>query len=346
MPPLKLKHGPYKVRSKGKDYWYAWRNGPRLHSAPGTPAFVQELADAIAARNLPDGSKLSGLVAQYRASDDFQNLAQTTKELWAPWLDNIRDRFGDLSVRQFDRVSIKPEIRRWHTLKKATPRAADTGLQVLSRLLAFGMAEGKLASNQCEGIPHLHKSNRADVIWTTDEMKVLLAYASTEVAWVVELAALTGLRREDLLKLSWTHINLDRCFIELKTGKSRGRRTVLIPITPEMRSLVEKIPKRATTVLTSSKKRPWTGDGFGSSWWKTLQDAGLGETELRFHDFRGTAATNFFRAGFSYREIAETLGWSEERVERLIERYVKRDEIIMDRIRRLDRAAKERTAQQ
>lgn len=346
MPPIKLKHGPYRVRSKGKDYWYAWRNGPRLHNTPGSPAFVQELADAVAARNLPDGSRMSGLVAQYRASDDFQQLAATTKDLWSPWLDNIRDRFGDLSVRQFDRVAIKPEIRRWHTLKKATPRAADTGLQVLSRLLAFGMAEGKLASNQCEGIPHLHKSNRADVIWTPEEMQVLLAHASVEVGWVVELAALTGLRREDLLRLSWSHVHLDRSFIELKTGKSRGRRTVLIPITDEMRSLLEKIPKRATTVLTSSKKRPWTGDGFGSSWWKTLQDAGLGDSDLRFHDFRGTAATNFFRAKFSYREIAETLGWSEERVERLIERYVKRDEIIKDRIHRLDRAAKERTAQQ
>jgi hypothetical protein len=76
-----------------------------------------------------------------------------------------------MRVRQFDRFTIKPEIRRWHTSRKGTPRAADTGLQALSRLLAFGMAEGKLASNQCEGIPHLHKSNRADVIWTPDQVE-------------------------------------------------------------------------------------------------------------------------------------------------------------------------------
>jgi hypothetical protein len=155
MPPIKLKHGPVRQRSKGKDYWYAWRGGPRLLATPGTPAFVQELADAVAARNLPDGSKLSGLAAQYRASDDFRDLALTTKNLWIPWLDRIRDHFGGLSLRQFDRVTIKPEIIRWHASRKATPRAADTGLQVLSRLLAFGMAQGKFTANQCEGIRHL-----------------------------------------------------------------------------------------------------------------------------------------------------------------------------------------------
>ena len=342
MPPLKLKNGPYRVRSKGKDYWYAWRNGPRLYNAPGTPAFIQELADAVAARNLPDSSKVSGLVSQYRASDDYQGLAQSTKDLWAPWLDNITDHFGALSVRQFDRVTIKPEIRRWHTSRKSTPRAADTGLQVLSRLLAFGMAQGKLATNQCEKIPHLHKSNRADIIWTADEMRLLLAHASQELAWVARLAVLTGLRREDLLKLSWGHVHENR--IELKTGKSRGKRTVLIPMFSTLRELLKEIPKRATTVLTSSKKRPWTGDGFGSSWWKTLQDAGLGEANVRFHDFRGTAATNFFRAGFSLREIAETLGWAEDRVERLVERYVKRDEIMLDRIRRYEESERDRSA--
>jgi integrase len=98
------------------------------------------------------------------------------------------------------------------------------------------------------------------------------------------------------------------------------------------------------TVLTSSKKRPWTDDGFGSSWWKTLQDAGPGATGLRFHDLGGTAATEIYQAGFSYRAIAETLGWSEDRVERLFDRNSKRDEIIKDRIRLLEQATKDRIA--
>jgi integrase len=298
---------------------------------------LQELADAIAARNLPAGpDKIAVLVAQYKASSDFQDLSTSTKDLWSPWLDKIRDHFGKLSLRQFDRITMKPEIRRWHSSYKATPRAADTGLQVLSRVLSFGISEGKLATNQCGEIEYLHRSDRADIIWTPDDLAILLPHASPEVSQAVRLAALTGLRRADLFKLAWSHVHLERGYIELKTNKGQGKRTVLIPLYDELRTLIESLPKRAATVLTSSKKRPWTGDGFGSSWWKTLQDAGMGGTELRFHDLRGTAATNFFRANFTNREIAETLGWAEERVERLIDRYVKRDEIIRDRIRRMD----------
>jgi integrase len=334
MPPIKLKKGPVLQRTKGKDYWYAWRGGPRIHSAPETQAFLQELADALAARHAPDTSKVSGLVAQYRASSDFADLAPKTRQLWSRWLDRVRDHFGPLSLRQFDRPAIKPEIRRWHHSRKATPRAADTGLQVLSRLLSFGMDEGKLGSNQCNKMPLLHESNRADVVWTDDDLKILLAHASPEVSQAARLAVLTGLRKGDLLKLAWSHVGQRE--IELKTGKSRGRRKVRIPITAELQALLDSIPKRATTVLTSSECRPWTEDGFGSSFWKTIQVSGLRERGLRFHDFRGTAATRFYLADFTLREIAEVMGWSEKRIEDLIDLYVKRDVILDDRIRRLE----------
>jgi integrase len=337
MPPIKMKNGPYRVRSKGKEYWYAWRNGPRLLSTPGTQAFLQEIADAVAARQAPDTSKVSGLVGLYRASSYFlEDLAPSTRDLWNPWLDKIRDRFGALSIRQFDRPAIKPEITRWHHSMKSTPRAADTGLQVLSRVLAFGMSQGKLGSNQCEGMAHLHKSNRADVIWGDEDFATLLAHASPEMAWAARLAALTGLRRGDLVKLAWSHVG--EFAIEMKTGKSNERVTVTIPMTKDLRDLLAVIPKRATTVLTSSDKRPWTGDGLGSSFWKVIQKAGLKDKGLRFHDFRGTAATRLYRAHLSLREIAEVLGWSEDRVEKIINRYVKRDEILKDRIRRIEQA--------
>jgi integrase len=40
--------------------------------------------------------------------------------------------------------------------------------------------------------------------------------------------------------------------------------------------------------------------------------AGMHDRDLHFHDLRGTAATNFYRAGFTVREIAQTLGWAEK----------------------------------
>lgn len=100
--------------------------------------------------------------------------------------------------------------------------------------------------------------------------------------------------------------------------------------------------KLATTILTNSRGEPWRG--FNSSWQKSLDKAFPNGTELHFHDMRGTAATNFFRAGLRLREIAAIMGWTDARVERLIDAYVKRDEILANRVRRIEQAEIERGA--
>ena len=150
---------------------------------------------------------------------------------------------------------------------------------------------------------------------------------------MVRLALLTGMRQGDLLKLSWTNIS-DTC-VEIRTGKSNQRRVATIPLYQPIRELLSEIPKRATTVLTNSRGMPWRV--FGTSWNKTLKNAGLEARGLHFHDLRGTAATRFYKAGTTTRVIAEMMGWSPEKVERMIDRYVKRDEIMLDEIRRLKR---------
>jgi hypothetical protein len=62
----------------------------------------------------------------------------------------------------------------------------------------------------------------------------------------------------------------------------------------------------------------------------------MSEQDLHFNDVRGTAATKFYIAGFSMREIAETLAWDEESVEKIIRRYVGRSAAIKARIRKLE----------
>jgi integrase len=124
----------------------------------------------------------------------------------------------------------------------------------------------------------------------------------------VDLASHTGLRLGDLVRVAWSHV-ADEAIV-LSTGKSRHRREAIIPLYGELRDVLARMPKRATTILTNSRHRPWTADGFGSSFNKAKIDAGMSERDLHFNDLRGTAATNFYIAGFTMREIAETLGKS------------------------------------
>lgn len=329
----------YRVVAKGRTYYYAWKGkgAPRLRSEPGSPEFIEELAAALASRKQGDGRRISGLIASYKANRAWKELSPRTQVEWARWLDRISDRFGSLSIRQFDRAAIRPHITRWRDEWVSTPRAADMGMQVLSRLMSFAVSEGLILVNPCKGIGQIYRGDRAAIIWTEADFEKLKAAASAEIYIAARLAALTSLRKSDLLALSWSHVG--PLSIELRTGKSGGKRSAVIPLYAELRSLLAAIPRRSTTVLTNTAGRAW-GQGFSSSWQKAIGRAGL---DLHFHDLRGTAATRFYVAGMTIREISEILAWSEDQVERLIDRYVKRDEILLDRIRRLDANA-DRTA--
>jgi integrase len=327
--------GLFKVQSKGKTYYYAWRGGPRLEGAPGSPEFIASFQEARNPLSGVDRGRLAAWVTLYRASDEFAALADDTRRVWQPWLDEVKTHFGGLSMRQFDRPKIRIAIRHWRDRWKDRPRSADYAKQVLSRVLSFAVAEGAIQFNPCEGIPNLYSSDRSELVWTPDDLKVFCATAPKEIVWAAKLAAHTGLRRGDIVKLGWSSVS--ELAIEIRTGKSRGKRTATIPLTSACRTLLDEIPKKATTVLTTTRGMPWTVNGFGTAWNRAYTASKLAGRDLHFHDLRGTAATNFYRADFTIREIAGIMAWSEDKIERLIDRYVKRDEILRDRIRRLEK---------
>lgn len=376
--------GVHKVTAKGRTYYYAWRGGPRIEADPSdVEAFAQELADHRRARKGGDPSRVSGLCIEWKASDVWTKsppvgMAESTKTNWRRWVDEISDHFGQLRIRHFDRPEIRRDIKKWRDKWKDTPRAADMAKQVLSALLSFAMEEGKLSTNPCDGLSNLYSADRAEIIWTDDDLAHHAKTASIEIMFALRLACLTGLRQGDLLTMEPKHVSA--LAIEKKSDKSQGALGYLVPMYGELRALLNEIDahwdqQRAeriraaekakkplpliqrSTILFNSDLRAWTKGGFGSSWnkscWaalglkprqdgKTLEDAGW---ELHFHDARGTAATKFYLARsadgervFSIEEIAEILAWSVKRVEGIIKRYVTKDALLRDRIRRMDEA--------
>jgi integrase len=334
------------LRKDGKvRYVYAWRGGPRLYAEIGTPEFHAEYMAAKARRAVPDASKFRAVIVAYKSSHDWLKLAATTRRNWTRWLDRIHERFGDLPTSAFDRPDlIRKHIRQWRAEWVATsgPRAGDYGVQVLSRVLSYAIDPmGKITANPCEGIKHVYRNERADIIWTDADIATLKAVASAEVGHAVDLAALTGLRVSDLIRLSWSHVQGDTIIIT--TGKSRHRREAIVPVYDELRRLLASIPKRSTAILTNSRRRPWTADGLNSSFTAAMVECGLKDRDLHFHDLRGTAATKFYVAGLSERVIAEIMGWEEAAVARIIRRYVSRDAATKAVIRQLDEAKRETT---
>jgi integrase len=206
---------------------------------------------------------------------------------------------------------------------------------VLSRVCAHAVDPlGMIAGNPCEGIKQLYSSNRSEIIWTESDIARIKKTCSAEISWAIDLASHTGLRRNDLLRLSWSHIGDDA--IVITTGKSRHQREAIVPLYDALKTVLASIPKRSTTVLTNSKLRPWAVDGLSTMFNRAKHKAGMGDVNLHFHDLRGTAATRFYVAGLSERVIAEILGWSEKNVAKVIRKYIGRSAATKAIIRQLN----------
>jgi integrase len=108
----------------------------------------------------------------------------------------------------------------------------------------------------------------------------------------------------------------------------------------ERGDVLGRIPKRSTIILTNSRNRPWTRNGFETAFNRAKRRAGI--TTVRFHDLRGTAATRFYLADLKLRDIAEIMAWEEEYVSKIIRRYVGRSAATKELIARLNRHGRER----
>jgi len=303
------------------------------------------------ARSRPvDHLTLFGLITQYlEIMGADQSLAPRTKLDRRKLLDRVRTELGEMTLTALTSTKARAFLLDWRDQRAATPKTADELLGALSLVLTWAVNRGKLASNPVVNFPRLYEVNRADIIWEPCHLQAVLDQADPPVAAAIRLAAATGLRKNDLIALPWSAVKEHA--IIWQTGKSRGRKTVVIPITEAVRAVLDDLDKgECPTVLKSSDGTPWTppGNGLDSGVRRARLEAdaaakksgkpsaGLGG--LRFHDLRGTAATNFIRAGLPLDDVATILGWELNRVKEIARRYVTGEAIGLGMIARLEEA--------
>ena len=98
--------------------------------------------------------------------------------------------------------------------------------------------------------------------------------------------------------------------------------------------------KQGPLILVNSEGKPWTADGFRSSWRKACAAAGI--VGVTFHDLRGTAVTRLAVAGCTEAEIATITGHSLRDVRTILDaNYLHRDPSLADSaISKLERRTK------
>lgn len=282
------------------------------------------------------------------SSPEWDRLADTTKKVWGNALDVIEAKWGDVPLAVFNDPRMKARIVRWRDSRASTPRSADIGVTVLRALLRFGELRGRVHTNAASGIPSIYRGgDRAEIIWTEDEIAAFCAKAAelglSHAADGLRLAATTGLRREDLVSLTWDHVS-DFGIRKKAKKRSRGkRRFANVPNLPSLDELLGELrgSHRASgvqTVLVDAKGKSWTPDRLTKAVAKVRDAVGFvhvdQETGQRrtkhLHDARGTYATRLMTSSdLTDHDLATIMGWSPEEVSRIRHHYVDQGAIIM-----------------
>jgi integrase len=351
--PLNLE-GLHFVRRRlasGKVRWhiYAWRSGPKIMEAGGlakpslTPDALADLVKAHESRTEPRRDNFDSLAVAYMSSPDFKKLSDYTRRDYRIWIDRARLEFGRASLRLFSDLRMRGTILEWRDKWAHAPRQAAYAMQVLSRILSWGVQRGWVMHNPAAGMPSVYKADRSDVVWENQEIDAVVDEMNAHVARAFKLAAWTGLSRGDLVALRWDEI--EETHIERKRSKTGVEQ--VIPLFDETAALLTEFPKSAVTVVTNYRGAPFTPRGFAIAVERARSDANEKRKEgekvavgKTLHDLRGTFATRLMRRGFEDRDIDEIMGWETGKSARIRRRYISRKAVVISAIERMRQAPK------
>ena len=320
------------VRVKGfkifRDRHGAWRCYHRktgqavdLKAFPiGSAAFYAECAKvdtlAAASEQKPQPGTLGGLIAKYRQSPNFRDLAPRTRWDYDRWFEYLRpihqtrlNRFTPPLV-----VGIRDKAARKHGR-----RGGNYVRTVLSSAFDYGRERGYLKENTAKAVKPIKRPRNAPQAnrpWTDAERFVVLDTAPQHLQVPIALCMYMGMRQGDALRLSKSAY--DGQVIKFRTGKTGSEVASLAP--EALAAILDAAPTtNATTIATNSHGLPWTESGFRSSWHtfrKRLENDGSVQPGLTIHGLRHTRATHVREAGYDDRTVADTLGQETEAMAR------------------------------
>ena len=317
-----------------RTYWYHRASGSRLPGDYGSPEFLAAFLDAN--RITPKETEtVAHLIREYLLSPAFANLAARTKSEYRRMLTHLEVEFGSMPVGALESPKVRGTfISYQERIGAKTKREADNRMSVISAVLSYAHDKGKISRNPLAGFKRLHKTNRADIIWTDRDIARFMKDAPIELQRVMILALHTGQRYSDLIHLRWS--DFDGESLQLTQSKTSAR--VRVHCTAALLRMLTATPKSCAYILARADGRPWftaandkaldkawrghmEAAGFYSRPFPELTDAEK-RSHLHFNDLRGTAITLLAESGATVPQIVSITGHTMQSATRILERYL------------------------
>jgi integrase len=236
-------------------------------------------------------------------------------------------RYADLKAYRAARLNTKSE-RTDRSLSIAT---VNRELSALRRMLNVALAEGWVLRNPFNsGAPLINAADerkRERILSRGEEKKLLEACAERQrqhLRPLVIAAIDTGMRKGELLKLTWRDVSLDGRTIHVRAFHTKTMTARDVPVSQRLLAELQHLwgvsPKNPDGLVFGIK------DNCRMAFTSARDDAGL--SDVRFHDLRHTAATRLIQRGISLVEVGRILGHSQPTT---TYRYVNPDSLTIQR---------------
>jgi len=141
---------------------------------------------------------------------------------------------------------------------------------------------------------------------TEAEEKALLPHLKPAFVDLMQAALYTGMREGELLRLTWTQVNLEERVLDFPPTK-RGKKR-LMPISEPLYYILARRKAEATSVqvFTRPDGTPWSKWAVHYHLKQGIQASGI--AHLWFHDLRHTVASRLNRNGVSPSYVQDVLG--------------------------------------
>ena len=217
---------------------------------------------------------------------------------------------------EFGRMNLH-ELTIWHVekyrtkrLKAVKPATVYQEIACLKNMYTKAVEWGKLASNPLAGLRNPAPKNERLRYLTTDEIGRLLAACRSEdvrkshLYPIVLLALHTGMRKGEILNLTWDRVDLANGVI-IVTGTKSGENRV-IPMTRTLRNVLSKLPRQKGCPHVFHNRAGEKFYKIDRAFKHALAVAGI--ADFRFHDLRHTAASHMVMSGVDVFTVQEILG--------------------------------------
>ena len=183
-----------------------------------------------------------------------------------------------------------------HSENPPTPATINRQLAQLKNLFNEAVRNEILVKSPAQFIGFLKENNERDRVLSDEEFQSLLSVATQPLNGILLMAYYTGMRRGEILGLTWDRVDLKKKILYLRPEDTKTDEPRKIPINETLYEYLKqqnKVRLLHEPHVFTYKQAPIKE--FKNSFATALEKAGI--ENFRFHDLRHTFVTNMRKAG-------------------------------------------------